>query len=96
MASNFDVFVHRNSDNLHFIITGDFDDTSAYELFHSLRKNYMGEYKVFFHTSRLRQVYPFGAEIFANSLRTFGLDRKSLIFTGDYGAQIAPEGSICL
>jgi len=96
MAANFEVFVHRNSDNLHLIITGDFDDGSAYELFHSLRKNYMGEYKVFLHTSRLRQICPSGVETFSNSLRTFGLDRKSLIFTGDYGAQIAPEGSICL
>lgn len=96
MGYNFKISVHRDSDNLHLIMQGDFDGTSAYELLDSLRRNYTREHRVFFHTSRLRQVYPFGTETLANSLHTFGLDRKSLIFTGDYGAQIAPEGSICL
>lgn len=96
MAPSFNISVHRNSDNLHLIIQGDFDVTSAKELVHSLRRNYRGEHKVFFHTSRLRQVYPRGAETFVNNLSGLGIERKSLVFTGLYGAQIAPEESICL
>ena len=96
MAANFDVFVHRNSDNLHLIITGDFDDGSAYELFRSLRKNYMGEYKVFLHTSRLRQICPSGVETFSNNLDMLPIGPEGLFFSGENAALIAPEGTNCL
>ncbi len=93
MASNFKILVHRNSHRLHLVMRGDFDGTSAHELIHTLRENYLGQDKVFLHTSRLSQVDPFGVETFAKNLSMLDIGRKNLVFTGDYAAQIAPEGS---
>jgi hypothetical protein len=38
MASNFRIFCHQNSDNLHLKLMGDFDGTSPYESLETLRK----------------------------------------------------------
>ena len=37
MASNFKIFIHRNDDNLHLRLMGDFDGSSAFELINALK-----------------------------------------------------------
>jgi hypothetical protein len=40
MASNFKILVHRNSENLHLKLTGDFDGTSAQKLLNALLRSH--------------------------------------------------------
>jgi anti-anti-sigma regulatory factor len=95
MAPNFKIFSHKNSDNLHLKLMGDFDGSSAYELIHTLEKYHDNTGRVFIHTCALSSVHPFGLNIFQknNSIKKLS---QSLTFTGEYGATIAPQGSNAL
>jgi hypothetical protein len=96
MASNFRIFVHRNSDSLHLKLAGDFDGTSAFELLDALKKNGPGLRKVFIHTSNLKTIHPFGQHIFEKSLSELKGSPFQLLFTGEYAQQIAPAEGMCL
>ncbi len=94
MASNFKILVHRNSDNLHLKLLGDFDGSSAHQLLNALKKHCVGAFSVFIHTSGLKNIYPFGREMFQKNLHSlnnhfFG----NLIFTGEDARKIAPNNS---
>ncbi len=94
MASNFKMLIHRNSENLHIKLLGDFDGSSAHQLINALKKHGAGAFSVFVHTSNLKQVYPFGRDIFQSNLHS--LNYKffgNLIFTGGHASEIAPEES---
>jgi anti-anti-sigma regulatory factor len=95
MASNFKIFCHQNSDNLHLKLLGDFDGTSAYELIHALEKYHGNGGKVFIHTCSLSSVDPFGLEVFQKNCSIKKLS-QALTFTGEYGTMIAPQGSNAL
>jgi len=96
MASNFRIFVHRNSDSLHLKLAGDFDGTSAFELLDMVKKNGAGLRKVFIHTSSLKTIYPFGLQVFEKSLSELKGSSFQLLFTGEHAQQIAPTGGRCL
>jgi anti-anti-sigma regulatory factor len=91
MASNFKILVHRNSESLHLKLVGDFDGTSAHELINTIKKYSTGIGKIFVHTSGVKKVHSFGRDIFRKSF-SFGSRSINLIFTGEAGAEIAPEG----
>ena len=96
MASNFRIFVHRNSDSLHLKLAGDFDGTSAFELLDLVKKNGPGLRKVFIHTSNLKTIHPFGQQVFEKSLSELKGSSFQLLFTGEYAQQIAPAKGMCL
>jgi hypothetical protein len=96
MTSCFKILIHRNDDELHFIMEGDFDHTSADALIGTFRKNYLGERKVFFHTSRMGSVSTSGTEAFINDLKNFPVASKTLFFTGKNAVAMAPDGVVCL
>ena len=96
MASNFRIFVHRNSDSLHLKLAGDFDGTSAFELLDTVKKNGPGLRKVFIHTSNLKAIHPFGLHVFEKSLSDLKGVSFQLLFTGEYAKQMAPVGGMCL
>jgi hypothetical protein len=95
MSSNFKIFSHQNSDNLHLKLMGDFDGTSAYELIHALEKYNGNTGRVFIHTCALSSVHPFALDVFQKNGSIKKLS-QSLTFTGEYGATIAPQGSNAL
>jgi hypothetical protein len=95
MASNFRIYCHQNSDNLHLKLLGDFDGTSAYELIRALEKYHGTGGKVFIHTCALSSVHPFGLEVFQKNCSIKKLS-QTLTFTGEYGTTIAPQGSNAL
>jgi len=96
MASNFRVFVHRNSENVHLQLTGDFDGTSAYELLDVMRKSSFRASRVFIHTESLKHIEPLGRFLFQDKLRAFEPRSLRLLFTGSHASQLAPEeGQIC-
>lgn len=96
MATNFKIFVHRNSDSLHLKLAGDFDDTSAFELLDLVKKNGPGLRKVFIHTSSLKAVHPFGLHVFEKSLSDLKESPFQLLFTGEYAQQMAPAKGRCV
>ena len=93
MALNFRILIHRNSDNLHLKLLGDFDGSSAHEVLESLRKNYQGISKIFIHTNSLNEIHPFGRNVFHNNLDFVNGKSISLLFTGENAGQLAPKGS---
>ncbi|MBW1780502.1 MAG: hypothetical protein JRL30_07150 [Deltaproteobacteria bacterium] len=96
MAPDFRIFIHRNSDNLHLKLMGDFDGASAGELLNVLKKSATHVYKVIIHTGSLKNIYPFGRETFQENLRNWKVDRVQILFTGENASLIAPEKSVCL
>ena len=91
MASNFRIFSHRNSDNLHLKLMGDFDGSSAHQLINILKEQ-NGNVNIFIHTCNLSSMDPFGVEVFQKSF-SVNLLSDRLTFTGEYSDEMALEGS---
>ena len=91
MATNFGIFVHRNSENLHLRLMGDFDGISAHELLGVLKRHSHRVSKVFIHTSCLRDIHPFGLWVFHNRLDALKGRSIEFVFTGENASQLAPE-----
>ncbi len=89
MAQNFKILSHRNSDNLHLKLMGDFDGSSAFQLLNTLKKNIDVDGKIFIHTNSLTSVHPFGSKVFHNNVAELRGGSKKIIFTGDYVEDIA-------
>ena len=96
MANNFRISVHRNSDNLHMKLLGDFDGSSAFELLNMLKEKANGVSKIFVHTSGLKEIHPFGSEVFRSHSDILKGPCHRLIFTGENGSRIALKGSIVI
>ena len=93
MASNFRISIHRNSDGLHLKLIGDFDGSSAFELVNVLKKHWNGAYRVFIHTERLKDIYPFGRHTFQQNLSDLKGHSMRIFFTGENAVHIAPDRS---
>lgn len=90
MASNFKILFHRNDDNLHLKLMGDFDGTSAHMLINMLRSCSHKFSTIFIHTSSLRCIIPFGQSVFQENLDFLKRDSVRLIFTGENASQLSP------
>ncbi|MBW1674447.1 MAG: hypothetical protein JRJ45_12535 [Deltaproteobacteria bacterium] len=91
MATNFRISVHRNSENLHLTLMGDFDGISAHELLGNLKRYSHRTLKVFIHTSSLGDIHPFGLNVFHNHLDVLKGKSLELVFTGEHAFQFLPE-----
>ena len=91
MASNFKIAIHRNSDNLHLKLMGDFDGSSACELINTLKENCKNINRIFIHTNSLDHIHPFGERVFQSNLSTLKGKAIRISFTGDKATKIAPE-----
>ncbi len=96
MASNFKISIHRNSENLHLRLMGDFDGSSAWQLLNVLKKTSNRVYKIIIHTSSLNTVYPFGRDTFHSNLSDLNGCPIRLLFTGEHANRIAPEKSFVI
>ena len=88
MASNFRIFLHETRDSLHLKLDGDFDGSSAHELFKTLKKHGVDFHQVFIDTNDLKTIDPFGREVFQKKLSSFNKKFKNLIFIGENGDKI--------
>ena len=91
MASNFRIFLHETRDSLHLKLDGDFDGSSAHELFNTLKKHGVDFHQVFIDTNDLKTIYPFGRDVFQKKLSSFNEKIKNLIFIGENGDKISPN-----
>ncbi len=88
MATNFRIFVHRNSDSLHLKLIGDFDVTSVQDLVNVLRNNCRGASRVFIHTNCLNAVNPFACEVLSSQINAIKSQFKRVEFTGQHSDKI--------
>ena len=93
MACNFKIVVHKNSDNLHLKLAGDFDGSSALQLIQSLKTRKNRASRVFIHTSSLTDIYPFGKNVFENGLDSLEGQVASFVFTGEKANQLIPKNA---
>lgn len=91
MAANFRIAIHRNDENLHLQMMGDFDGSSAWELINSLKAHRFGIHRVFIHTNRLKHVHPFGRGILQKNLSDSISKSVHVVFTGDKAADLISE-----
>ena len=91
MACKFRISTHRNSDNLHLKLEGDFDGSSAHELINYLKKNIRNSSRIFIHTNCLKGIHPFGADVFRSNFDFKKGQSVAFVFTGEKAAQLAPE-----
>jgi anti-anti-sigma regulatory factor len=96
MASNFDISIHRNSENLHLKLIGDFDGASAFKLLNILKRNCRKASKVFIHCGCLEEIYPFGVAVFHNNLDALKGQSIQMVFTGENASLLAPESRYCV
>jgi len=96
MASNFKILRHQNGDNLHLKLAGDFDGTSAWEVFNDLKRNCRKVSRVFIHCGCLKKIDPFGRDVFWDNMKTLPETCTNFLFTGKQSRQISPEKKWCL
>jgi len=91
MASNFRIFLHETRDSLHLKLDGDFDESSAHELFNKLKKHGVGFHQVFIDTNDLKTIDPFGRDVFQKKISSFNEQFINLVFIGENGDKIPPN-----
>lgn len=96
MASKFKISSHQNGDNLHLMLIGDFDGSSAWELINVLKKITNDVFKVIIHTNSLKCIYSFDRDTFRRNLSDMNSRSFNLLFTGENASEIAPEKNLCL
>ena len=95
MAANFKIYIHRNSENVHLKLFGDFDGSSAHELLNTLKNNCSHASKIFVHTGCLNQIHPFGRDVFHSNFKTLNGRSHAVLFTGGEASQLLPENNKC-
>ena len=93
MVSDFKILVHRNSDNLHLKLFGNFDVFAAHDVVNAIKTYETGAYSIFIHTSNLERIDPWGPDSFRTAL--YSLNKHcfgNLVFTGNNAVAIAPKG----
>ena len=82
MASNFQISYNKQSTGMLLKLYGDFDATSAYELIEVLKKRSSDTSKIIIQTERLKNIYPFGLDVFRKSLRGMECPSAEIKVTG--------------
>jgi hypothetical protein len=90
MAQNFKISINRTSDNLYIRLKGDFDGSSAFELFNTLKANLNSSKCILVDTNKLKAVYPFGREVFNYNFLKIKNQRIRIRFVGPDALHIAP------
>ena len=93
MASNFGISVDKISDGFGLKLAGDFDATSAYELIYAIKKLPDDILKISVHTDGLKNISPFGLDVFHRNMSPFDGQYKKIVFTGSNVSSISPGGS---
>jgi hypothetical protein len=93
MAHNFKINIQRSIDNLYIHLMGDFDGSSACELFNALKENLNSAKVILIDTHKLKDVYPFGREVFYCNFLKIRNQQIPIQFVGPNALQIAPPGT---
>jgi hypothetical protein len=91
LASNFQIFSYETRDSLHLKLSGDFDGSSAHELFNMLKSYDVGFWEIFIDTNNLKTINSFGRDVFQKKLGNLKHQFSNLIFIGANKHKIAPN-----
>lgn len=91
MASNFDITIGKNSDGFSLELAGDFDATSAYELIYAIKKLPENKQPVKVSTDGLKNIYPFGLDVFHRNMSPRYCRSTKIMFTGKNGTCLSSE-----
>jgi anti-anti-sigma regulatory factor len=94
MATNFRISVHKNAEGIDLKLIGVFDGTSAYELLHALATYGHHSSRIYIDTSCLKEINPFGRQVFQNNLDLLKGAQLELIFVGEHALKLVPEEPI--
>jgi hypothetical protein len=92
MASNFGITVDKASDGFGLKLAGDFDATSAYELIYAIKKLPEDTVKISIHTHSLKNIYPFGLDVFHRFMSSLNGQSTKIVFTGNNASQLSHIG----
>ncbi|MBI5581777.1 MAG: hypothetical protein HY895_21695 [Deltaproteobacteria bacterium] len=95
MASNFEIAIDKNSDGFGLKLEGDFDATSAYELIHAIKKLPENTRKISIHTNGLKNIYPFGLNVFCRLMSSLNGQSAKIVFKGNNASRLT-LGNACL
>ena len=90
MAHNFKISIDRTIDNLYIRLTGDFDGNSAFELLNTLWDNLNSSKCILVDTKSLKEVYPFGREVFYYNFLRIKDQQMCIRFVGPEALNVAP------
>ncbi len=92
MAKHYRITSGYAEGDLHITIYGDFDGSSAWALINMIHDRYTGADRIVIDTRGITSLVPFGLATFKSRLdpRRVPLDR--LVFLGENGVHIAPQG----
>jgi hypothetical protein len=93
MASNFGIAFDKNSGSFGLKLEGDFDATSAYELIYAIKKLPEDTAKVHIYTNGLKNIYPFGLDVFHRNMSPRNGRSAKIVFTGNNASQFSPGNS---
>ena len=93
MQGHFQMSIKKSNGNIHVRPQGSFNGNSAWELVNLLHATYQGKGRIFIDTRQLRDVFPFGCDIFKNHLNKGVVPPEILYFKGENGFAMAPTGS---
>jgi hypothetical protein len=93
MASNFGIAIDESSDGVGLKLEGDFDATSAYELIYAIKKLPETTAKICISTNALKNICPFGLDVFHRFLDPLNGQSGKIVFTGNYAYDLLPGGS---
>ena len=88
MASNFQIFSLKTNDSLHLKLSGDFDVSSAHELINTLTELGKGFYEIFIDTNDLKNIHPYGREVFQKRLGSLKNQFHGIAFVERNGHEI--------
>jgi hypothetical protein len=91
MPTDFKILIHKNSDNLHLKLIGDFDRASAREVLNALKKNCRGASRAFIHTNGLNHIHPFPRDVFHSQLNMLKKRSFLVAFTGQNSSKLIPN-----
>lgn len=93
MSPSFYIEMKKSNGDLHLNPKGIFDGSSACELINLIHTEYDGKGNVIINTHHLREICQFGSGTFRCRLNLDLLPPNRIIFKGENGHAIAPEGS---
>ena len=89
MASNFEITIDKTSDGFGLKLTGDFDATSAYELIYAIKKLPEKARRLDIYTNDLKNINPFGLDVFQRFIKFSGINSAKIVFNGKYALMLS-------
>jgi hypothetical protein len=89
MASNFGIAVAKSSYGYGLKLEGDFDATSAYELIYAIKKLPEGTVRISISTDGLRNIHPFGLDVFHRFMDGLNGQSSRIGFTGSHASRLS-------